>query len=101
MNVKRNWTADEIETLRRITREGVNSTDAAARFGTSAGYIRKMRVELGIVPKGWRGGPIFESKPAQEAEPKLCRVRNWWPLEPGHEITWSAISDQPWPGPTA
>lgn len=100
MNPKRIWTEHDIETLRRITLdEGVSSVDAAVRFGVSAQHIRIKRVEFGIVPKGWRGGPIAEAQSVEESPPTLCRKQNWWPLPAGSPVSWQAISDQPWPGP--
>jgi hypothetical protein len=82
MNAKRNWTADEIELLRSGL---LSNREVARRLRTSEALIRKKLVEM-------------RSPPAQQP---IAEREQWWSMPAGHPVSWSAISDQPWPGATS
>ena len=91
------WTEAEDARLREI-----GGTMTAQRIAAEIGCCRQALIErerlLGIqrcVIKPRGQGP--RPSRAKSYAPAPAITRDWFPLPAGHDVTWTAISREPWP----
>lgn len=92
MPAKREWTADEIERLRRLVGQRMRTVDLARHYHVSPQYMRKVVSGIGFHSVGRGENAHWADKAESPKVADHTREQNWWPLPAGHPVPWQAIT---------
>jgi hypothetical protein len=87
MPAPRVWTEAERQQIIASRDRGEVWDDIAPRFGVHRATLIDAAKKLGVWTPDKRTYEVTASP-----RPFADRDRNWWPLPPGHEVTWGAIT---------
>lgn len=91
MPAKRKWTEAENAEIHHLIGNGASTTQLGRRYGCCRQSVLEHAKEIGAMgPRTWKKEPTFNRR--TETHTVVAYPRDIWPLPPGHDVTWQAIT---------
>ena len=93
MPAKKVWTEADDDEIRQKIAAGQSTTQIARQFGCSRQCVLGHAKAIGVIRPRWGARPAAPTfNPRSETHAVVAYPRDIYPLPPGHDVTWQAIT---------